>query len=74
MTKREEDQEAEANLFAMCLLMPRDFVIAEVRKMGGVDLLEDKQVGELAKKFGVSVALMTARLLQLQEEKEKENG
>ncbi len=72
MASREQDMEAEADYFAMCLLMPRDLVIAEVRAMGGVDLVDDEEVGKLAKKFGVSIGLMTARLLQLQAAAAKE--
>jgi Zn-dependent peptidase ImmA (M78 family) len=55
----------EANLFAMCLLMPEKLVRSEVDKSGGIDLCDDEPIRELAKKFGVSISLMTIRLAQL---------
>jgi Zn-dependent peptidase ImmA (M78 family) len=60
-----EKQDAEANHFAMCLLMPKNLVFKEVQKMGGIDLCDDAPLKELAKKFGVSVAMMAVRLGQL---------
>ncbi len=58
-------EENEANYFAMCLLMPEEFVRAEVRKMGGFDIEDDRAMSALASKFGVSVTLMTLRLGQI---------
>lgn len=53
----------EANYFAMCLLMPERFVMAEIAKMGGrVDFADDDQIAALAKKFKVSVTMMALRL------------
>lgn len=69
MTKDEQDREEEANYFAMCLLMPRDLVVEEVRKLGGVDLADDRKMGELAARFGVSISLMATRIGQLMSEK-----
>lgn len=58
--------EAEANRFAVSLLMPADMVRLEVRKLGGIDIEDDrKKIAGLARKFGVSVQLMTMRLGQL---------
>jgi Zn-dependent peptidase ImmA (M78 family) len=60
------EEEDEANLFAMYLLMPEEFVRREVSKMKDeIDLESGKQIAELAKKFQVSVPLMTIRLGQI---------
>jgi Zn-dependent peptidase ImmA (M78 family) len=57
--------EIEANHFAMCLLMPEDMVRSEVRKMGGIDIADDRDFAVLAKKFQVNTCLMAMRLGQL---------
>ena len=57
--------EQEANYFAMCLLMPEQFVRVDITAMGGIDLTEDRQIRDLAKRYQVSVAMMTLRLAQL---------
>ena len=63
-----ELQEREANLFAMCLLMPEDFVWKEVKRMGGnFDIEDGRSIKKLADKFKVSVPVMTLRLGQLSE-------
>lgn len=56
--------EIEANAFASELLMPKDLLVAE---MAGVvvDVEDDRQVEELAKKFKVSTHAMRVRLLGL---------
>jgi len=62
------EQEKEANLFAKELLMPEKFLRADIRKMGGIDLLDDAAVGKLADRYQVSVAVMGARLWELYKE------
>lgn len=57
--------DAEANAFAMELLMPADFVRDELKKMGGFDIEDEKKLKKLADKFRVSVPVMTIRLGQL---------
>lgn len=57
--------ETEANAFAMALLMPRKFLLADIRQMGGVDITDDVQVAKLAKKYKVSVSLMAVRIGQI---------
>lgn len=57
----------EANAFAMALLMPEDWLRQDVAKMGGVDIEDDEKVGKLAKKYRVSIQVMTLRLGQLME-------
>ena len=58
--------DAEANHFAMCLLMPEDWVRREVKRMGGnIDIGDDKAMKKLADKFKVSVTVMTLRLGQI---------
>lgn len=64
--KERSREDNEANLFAMNLLMPEDFVREEIRKMGGtIDLCNDKAIERLAKKFKVSVTMMVLRLGQI---------
>lgn len=58
-------EDLEANYFAMCLLMPEDFVRREVKAMGGFDIEDQKSLAQLARKFQVSVPLMMLRLGQL---------
>jgi Zn-dependent peptidase ImmA (M78 family) len=61
-----EIEETEANYFAMELLMPRKFLIEDVRKAGGfIDLTDDRQVIKLAKRYRVSISMMAIRLGQL---------
>lgn len=55
-------EEAEANLFAMCLLMPEDLLRDELDKWKSFDLISDKDTITLAKKFQVSVPMMAFRL------------
>ena len=57
--------EREANLFAMELLMPAEWVRADVSKMGGVDLADGAGIEKLAKKYKVDACLMTFRIAQL---------
>ncbi len=60
------NMDKEANQFAMELLMPRDWLLADVEKMRGIDIEgDDKKVMQLAKRYKVSVQAMTIRLGQL---------
>ncbi|WP_374624555.1 ImmA/IrrE family metallo-endopeptidase [Pandoraea sp.] len=56
--------EIEANAFASELLMPKELLVAEVRGVP-IDVEDDQQVEELAKKFKVSTHAMRLRLLGL---------
>lgn len=58
--------EMEANLFAAELLMPKQFLDADLAKLGGLDLFEDEVLRDLAKKYEVSVQAMTHRLTNLE--------
>ncbi len=58
-------EEREANLFAMELLMPRAFLVADIEKMGGVDIEDDAAMTKLAKRYKVSITIMAIRLGQL---------
>lgn len=60
-----ETEEAEANYFAMCLLMPEQFVRDEIKKIGKIDAVDGTGIEKLARKFRVSVPLMTLRIGQL---------
>lgn len=58
-------EEREANYFAMALLMPEDWVRADIKKLGGVDIADGQQIAQLAKKYKVDATLMTVRIAQL---------
>ena len=58
-------KEIEANAFAAELLMPAEAVKKEISDMKGIDLDDQKAVGRLADKFGVSQAAITVRLARL---------
>lgn len=58
-------EEREANYFAMCLLVPEEFLRTEVKKMGGIDLCDDYALEKLAKKFKVSRTVMAVRIEQV---------
>lgn len=60
-----EQQDREANEFAIALLMPGMLVIQEARKIGLVDLCDDVKMQKLAKLFGVSHTMMAIRIGQL---------
>jgi Zn-dependent peptidase ImmA (M78 family) len=55
-------EDAEANHFAMCLLMPAAWLKADIRLMGGVDIEDGKAIAALAKKYRVSPTLMAVRI------------
>lgn len=59
------DIEAEANTFSMELLMPTEFLLRDLKQMGGIDLTDDVQVEKLAKKYRVPVSMMAIRIGQL---------
>lgn len=61
------EQEAEANLFAMHLLMPEDMVRREMRRMKSFDMADDKAIARLAKTFQVPQSIMAMRLGMLME-------
>lgn len=54
------DKEIEANIFAAHLLMPSHFLAKDLRK--GFDIEDDQLVGQLARKYKVSVQAMSLRL------------
>ncbi len=56
-------QDAEANHFAMCLLMPREAVMEELKD--GIDLTDTKILKQLADKFQVSELMMGIRIGQI---------
>jgi len=67
MTKEEKEiherQEYEANVFAVCLLIPRDEIIKDLEKTT-FDLGDEKSedLKRLCKKYGVSTIAMAFRL------------
>lgn len=65
MDKREQ-QEHEANLFALALLMPKENLLYELRRFP-IDLSDEKseRMIEIAKKFGVSLNALVFRLMYM---------
>lgn len=57
--------EREANFFAASLLMPREFLEADLAKEEYVDLLDDDFLRALGKKYGVSTQALVNRLKNL---------
>jgi len=55
----------EANGFAAELLMPAEFLSDDLRKLTLTDLLDDRKMQQIAKKYQVSVQAMTNRLVSL---------
>jgi Zn-dependent peptidase ImmA (M78 family) len=60
-----DEQEREANIFAMCLLMPEDFIRRDMDGVKEIDLIEDKRIKALAKRYGVTEQMMVMRLCEL---------
>lgn len=60
MSASEMDQ--EANAFACALLMPRDWLLADIEAMGGIDCDDNAAVSRLAKKYRVTSAQMILRI------------
>ena len=61
--KAEQEEEIEANLFAMELLMPRKIFIAEIKKRQGQSA--DILIYYLAKVFEVSEDAVRSRMINL---------
>lgn len=59
-------EEIEANRFAAELLMPYDFLMKDV-KDGYIDIEDEEEIEELAKKYRVSTQAMTFRLMNILE-------
>ena len=57
--------EIEANAFAFELLMPYDWLIADIQAMGGLDIEDGVGVKNLAKKYKVTESVMAARIGQI---------
>lgn len=58
----DQKQDREANQFAMCLLMPKHFILKEVKHFGGIENIGDDEIKTLAEKFQVSISAMAIRL------------
>lgn len=58
-------QEKEANLFAMCLLMPEELLRPEFEKVSKKTNDEDAIIFKLARMFDVPIFAMTERLRML---------
>ena len=66
-SKGTNESEIEANLFAAELLMPKQFLEEDLRKLGPVDLLDlnEAALASLATKYKVSPQALTFRLANL---------
>jgi Zn-dependent peptidase ImmA (M78 family) len=60
-----EEQDREANAFAMALLMPEDWLLDDIDELGGIDVESDEKIKRLAKRYHVSEQMMTLRIGQL---------
>lgn len=63
-SKAEDVEEIEANAFAAELLMPRDFLLRDAKKLM-LDMEDEEQVSSLARRYDVSRQAMTFRLMNL---------
>lgn len=63
-SRGDDREEIEANQFAAALLMPEMLLRAEIERLG-LDLDDEVDVGELARRFAVSTAAMSFRLENL---------
>lgn len=59
--------DAEANAFAMELLMPFDWI---VRDSAGIDICEDEAIAKLAKRYRVPASAMAIRIGEVRRELE----
>ena len=67
MDERQQREQLDANDFARCLLMPREFIFQDIKKWqnrSGIELVDDA-VPSLAKQYGVSERMMGYRLIEL---------
>jgi len=63
-----DENEIQANYFAACLLMPEEFLrrdVAQLARFNGETVLSEPEIFSLAKKYQVSRAAMSYRLVNL---------
>ena len=65
LTKQDKEQEREANLFAIALLMPAKFIHEDMQGQLPLDLENDKRIKSMAKRYGVTEQMMTSRMVNL---------
>lgn len=63
-SRRFDPREREANEFAACLLMPREFLRDDLSH-GPIDISDDDAVRSLARRYKVSPQALTIRLMSL---------
>jgi Zn-dependent peptidase ImmA (M78 family) len=61
----DDKYEIDANRFAAELLMPEEFLLRDLKRLGVRDFLDDRTVSHLARKYQVSVQAMSLRLVSL---------
>lgn len=54
--------DAEANEFAMCLLMPREQLTADLEALGPVEIDDEEWINKLAKRYRVTPGAMAKRI------------
>lgn len=65
VSRLDENDDREANYFAMQLLVPTSMLVTAVRELGGIDLSEEDGVIEkLARQFEVSTSCIAFRLAE----------
>ena len=63
--EKDLEMEREANMFAMCLLMPEKLVRKWLKDHGPMDFTDDDYIKRLARDFAVSSTIACLRLQQL---------
>lgn len=58
-------EESEATAFAMYLLVPTGLLQQDLDALSGIDISDDEALAKLAKKYGVSQAVMAIRIYQV---------
>lgn len=64
MKASQDQDDAEANYFAMCLLVPEDLLRKAVKDRG-YDFTEDRDLILLSKQFAVPMGVMALRIAEI---------
>lgn len=65
MTELEKQQEREANIFAIALLMPPEFIHRDMEGHPPLRLDDDPRIRQMARRYNVTEQMMTTRLVNL---------
>jgi Zn-dependent peptidase ImmA (M78 family) len=61
MSNKTSDVEKEASAFAVCILIPKEMLLADLRE-NKLDLADDREWNKLLKKYQVTSAMMVLRM------------